>query len=62
MEDEIKSRLKFLTKRIDKLSQESFLKSGYSHQTARLRLLTELVREQLNEQEIPPPRLAKKSI
>lgn len=53
MQDDIKNHLKMILKRIDKLSKESLLKQGYNSRTARLRLLAELVREQVDPLEIP---------
>jgi hypothetical protein len=61
MQDEIKNQLKLITKRIDKLVQESQLKVGYNQQTARLRLLAELTREQGDSQEIQPKKQQKAS-
>lgn len=54
MKEEIKSQLKLITKRIDKLAKESQVKVGFNTQTSRLRLLAELVREQAETQEIIP--------
>lgn len=48
MQEEIRNHLKLVTKRVEKLSQESQIKNGYNVRTARLRLLTELVREQID--------------
>ncbi len=48
MQEEIRNHLKLVTKRIEKLSQECQIKNGYNVRTARLRLLTELVREQID--------------
>ena len=50
MQEEIRNHLKLVTKRVEKLSQESQIKNGYNVKTARLRLLTELVREQIDLQ------------
>jgi len=52
MKEELKSQLKLITKRIDKLAKESQAKIGFNTQTSRLRLLAELVREQADNQEI----------
>lgn len=52
MKEEVKSQLKLITKRIDKLANESQAKVGFKTQTSRLRLLAELVREQSESQEI----------
>lgn len=54
MQEDIKNQLKLITKRIDKLAQESQAKVGFNTQTSRLRLLAELVREQAETQEIIP--------
>lgn len=54
MEEELKSQLKLITKRIDILAKESQAKVGFNTQTSRLRLLAELVREQAENQEIIP--------
>ncbi len=58
MQEDIKSQLKTITKRIDKLAQESQSKVGFNQKTARLRLLSELAREQSESQEIKPQRLS----
>ncbi len=50
MQEEIKNHLKLITKRIEKLSQENQMKFGYNTKSARLRLLTELVREQVEQE------------
>jgi hypothetical protein len=52
MQEDIKNQLKLITKRIDKLAQESQTKVGFNQKTARLRLLAGLAREQSENQEI----------
>lgn len=53
MDNELKSHLKLITKRIDSAAMESMKANGFSEKTARLRLLAELVREQVESQAIP---------
>ncbi len=52
MQEEITRHLKLVTKRIDKMAKESQDQKGFNMETSRLRLLTELVREQVEVQEI----------
>lgn len=58
MQEDIKNQLKTITKRIDKLAQENQSRYGFNQRTARLRLLTELVREQAENHEIPAKHLS----
>lgn len=53
MQEDIKNQIKSICKRLDKMAQESHSAKGYCQQTARLRLLAEVVREQTEVNEIP---------
>lgn len=55
MQEDIKNQLRLITKRIDKLSKESEITFAFNQKTARLRLLGELVREQVDSQDIKMP-------
>lgn len=54
MQEELKTQLQLITKRIDNLAKENQAKVGFNNETSRLRLLAELVREQSENQEIVP--------
>lgn len=52
MQEDIQNHIRIILKRIDKLAQESSAVQGFNSYTNRLKLLSELVREQTEADEI----------
>ncbi|MEY4617077.1 MAG: hypothetical protein RJB66_2037 [Pseudomonadota bacterium] len=52
MQEDVKNQIRLLVKQIERLADESQTNEGYTVKTSRLRLLTEIVKEQTEANEI----------